>query len=52
VAATLRLPRPDEPDAPTAIYPAPLGLFVPTWERRPMAVRPGDKEFRVRFYSS
>lgn len=41
VTAMLRLPPPNNPDAPTAIYPAPLTLFVSTREQRPMTVRPG-----------
>lgn len=44
LAATLRLPPPHDPDAPTAVYPAPLSLFVPSCERRPMAVRIGVRE--------
>ena len=41
VAAVLRLPRPDDPNAPTAVYPAPLTLFVPGCERGTVAVRVG-----------
>jgi hypothetical protein len=41
VAALLRLPRPDHPDAPTTAYPAPLTLFVSSQELRPMSVKPG-----------
>lgn len=41
VTAILRLPPPDDPEAPTASYPAPLSLFVPSCERRTMTVRPG-----------
>jgi hypothetical protein len=37
VAALLRLPRPDHPDAPTTAYPAPLTLFVSSQELRPMS---------------
>lgn len=41
VRALLRLPRPGHPDAPTVAYPAPLTLFVPSCEQRPMTVKPG-----------
>lgn len=43
VTAFLRLPPPNHPDAPTAIYPAPLTLFVSSREQRPMAMRPGKQ---------
>jgi hypothetical protein len=42
VAAMLRLPPPDHPDAPTTAYPAPLTLFVASHEQRPMSIRPGE----------
>ena len=38
VAATLRLPPPKHPDAPTTTHPAPLTLFVASHEQRPMTV--------------
>lgn len=41
VAAMLRLPPPNHPDAPTVSYPAPLTLFVASHELRPMTVKPG-----------
>lgn len=43
VTAMLRLTPPSHPDAPTASYPAPLSLFVPSCEQRPMTVRPGKR---------
>lgn len=42
VTRILRLPPPNDPAAPTAIYPAPLTLFVASSEQRPMTVRPGN----------
>lgn len=41
VAAMLKLPPPNHPDAPTTIYPAPLTLFVTSHELRPMTMKPG-----------
>jgi len=41
VAAILRLPPPDHPDAPTTTYPAPLTLFVSSREQRTMTVKSG-----------
>lgn len=41
VAAMLGLPPPGHPDAPTALYRAPLTLFVSSHELRPMTVKPG-----------
>lgn len=41
VAAMLRLPPSDHPDAPTTVYPAPLTLFVASHEQRPMTVKLG-----------
>lgn len=41
VAALLRLPHPDHPNAPTVAYQAPLTLFVSSDEQRPMSVKPG-----------
>lgn len=40
VAATLRLLPPHHPNAPTAIYLAPLTLFVASHEQQPMTVKP------------
>lgn len=41
VAALLRLPHPDHPDAPITAYRAPPTLFVSSDEQRPMSVKPG-----------
>lgn len=43
VAAMLRLPPPDHPDAPIMIYPAPVTLFVASYEQRPVIVKPGKQ---------
>lgn len=43
VRALLRLPHPGHLDAPTVAYPAPLTLFVPSCEQRPMTVKPGSQ---------
>ena len=41
VAAILRLPSPDHPDAPITTYAAPLTLFVSSREQRTMTVKSG-----------
>jgi hypothetical protein len=42
VAAILRLPSPDYPDAPITTYRAPLTLFVSSREQRLMTIKPGN----------
>lgn len=48
VAAILRLPPPHHPNAPTVTHPAPLTLFVPSHEQRPMTIKPGKQRVRWR----
>jgi hypothetical protein len=48
VAAILRLPPPHHPNAPTTTYPAPLTLFVPSPEQRPMTIKPRNQRVERR----